>query len=1008
MSTIRTRGLLTAGLLAFCLTPTRTPAADEPPKKTEAEPAWIWVAARPDREQTVYFRKEFVLDAPARGAQLVGACDNRMTVYLNGERVAEGKDWQTPTFADVTKQVKRGRNILAVEAKNEGGSAGLLLRLVFESNRKPLASVVTDGSWLTSETPVQAWQAPGYNDSTWSAARVVGTLGGGPWTAVNAQSLAQAAHRREPQATPISRLKIAKGFKVDLLYSVPREEQGSWVSMTIDPKGRLIVSDQYGKLYRVTPPPVEPNGGDSAATTGVEPIDVAIGEAHGLTWAFDSLYVVVNAGGKFKSGLYRVRDTNGDDRLDQVELLREIRGGGEHGPHAVIPGPDGQSLYVVAGNATRPMELSGSLVPRNYDEDQLLPREPDGRGFMRDETAPGGCVYRLDPDGKNWVLVSMGYRNPYDMALNRAGDLFTYDSDMEWDVNLPWYRPTRVCQAVSGSDFGYRGGSGKWPTYFADSLPPTINIGPGSPTGVAFGYGAKFPAKYQQALYICDWSYGKLYAVHLTPEGSSYAGELEEFVTGTPLPLTDIVVSPNDGAMYFTIGGRRTTSGLYRVTYAGSESTAPAPADSRGAEARSIRHTLEGFHGHADPRALATAWPYLCHPDRFIRYAARVAIEWQAPATWQERALTETDAPAALTALLALARQGDKSLQGRLLEALERIDWARLTDSQKLDLLRVYGLAFMRMGAPDPDTTARTIARFDPHYPAPGRALNAELCKMLVYLKAPDVVANTIALLDRAPTQEEQIDYILDLRVLKTGWTPELRRQYFSWFLKAVGYKGGASFDLFLKHIKEQAIANLSESEKTELKPVLEAAPARQPKVTIAANRPFVKAWTLDDLAPIADQELTGRNFDRGRALFSATGCFACHRFNVEGGSVGPDLTGAGGRFSRRDLLESIVLPSKVISDQYGAVIIATDDGRVVTGRIVNLHGNTMMVLTDMLDPASQVSVDQTRVEAMKPSPVSMMPEGLLNTLNEEEVKDLLAYLLSRGQRDDRMFLRPK
>jgi putative heme-binding domain-containing protein len=1005
MSTMRTRGLLTAALSMLCLITMHTWGADDPraaSTKAGAEPVWIWSNARPDGEQTVYFRKEFVVAAPPSGARLIGSCDNRMTVYLNGERVAEGKAWETPTLADVTRQLKRGRNVLAVEARNNGGAAGLLLRLSFETRRQPLAPVVTDASWVTSETPCQAWQAAVYNDSTWSAASVVGTLGGAPWNPINAQALAQASQRREPQATPISRLKIAKGFKVDLLYSVPKEEQGSWVSMALDPRGRLIVSDQYGKLYRVTPPPLDATG--SGAEARVEAIDVAIGEAHGLVWAFDSLYVVVNAGGKFKSGLYRVRDTNGDDRLDQVELLREIRGSGEHGPHAVIPGPDGKSLLVVAGNATRPMDLDGSVVPMNYGEDQLLPRQPDGRGFMRDETAPGGCIYRVDPDGKRWVLVSMGYRNPYDMALNRAGDLFTYDSDMEWDVNLPWYRPTRVCQAVSGSDFGYRGGSGKWPTYFPDSLPPTIDIGPGSPTGVTFGYGAKFPEKYQQALYLCDWSYGKLYAVHLKPEGASYSGVLEEFVTGTPLPLTDIVVSPHDGAMYFTIGGRRTKSGLYRVTYTGTESTAPAPADTRDDAARAVRHTLEAFHGHPDSKALATAWPCLGHPDRFIRYAARVAIEWQDPASWQDRALSETDTAAALTALLALARQSDKSLQGRLLQALDRFDWGSLTHSQKLDLLRIYGLAFIRMGAPEGATAERAIARFDRHYPASSRELNAELCKMLVYLKAPNVVAKTMVLLDQAPTQEEQIDYVLNLRVLKTGWTPELRHGYFSWFHKAVAYKGGASFDLFLKHIKEEAVANLNEHEKAEVKPVIDFQPPAQPGPAIAANRPFVKAWTLDDLAPIAEQGLTGRSFDRGRALFSATGCFACHRIDVEGGSVGPDLTGAGGRFSQRDLLESIVLPSKVISDQYGAVVIALDDGRVVTGRIVNLNGNSMQVLTDMLNPNSQVSVDQSKVEDMKPSPVSMMPEGLLNTLSEDEVKDLLAYVLSRGRRDDRMF----
>ena len=96
-----------------------------------------------------------------------------------------------------------------------------------------------------------------------------------------------------------------------------------------------------------------------------------------------------------------------------------------------------------------------------------------------------------------------------------------------------------------------------------------VNIGPGSPTGIAFGTGARFPAKYQNALFICDWSFGKLYAVHMTPNCATYSGEVETFATATPLPLTDVVVNPKDGALYFTIGGRNTQSGLYRVTYVG-------------------------------------------------------------------------------------------------------------------------------------------------------------------------------------------------------------------------------------------------------------------------------------------------------------------------------------------------------------------------------------------------------------------------------------------------------
>ena len=249
------------------------------------------------------------------------------------------------------------------------------------------------------------------------------------------------------------------------------------------------MSDQYGSLYRVTLPALDAKD----EKLDIEMIDVPLGEAHGLLWAFDSLYVMVNHGKVFESGLYRVTDTNNDDKLDKVEQLLKIKGGGEHGPHAVVLSPDGKSLYIVAGNATRLPELTGSLVPRIWGEDNLLPRMVDGSGFMTDEKAPGGFICRVSPDGKQCDLVSMGYRNPFDIAFNRDGELFTYDSDMEWDVNLPWYRPTRVLHATSGSDFGYRNGAGKWPPYYIDSLPPVVNVGPGSPTGVTFGYGARFP-----------------------------------------------------------------------------------------------------------------------------------------------------------------------------------------------------------------------------------------------------------------------------------------------------------------------------------------------------------------------------------------------------------------------------------------------------------------------------------------------------------------------------------
>src|SRR4030095_3714111 len=118
--------------------------------------------------------------------------------------------------------------------------------------------------------------------------------------------------------------------------------EGSWVAMCTDPKGRLIVSDQYGKLYRLTPPPL----GESREPE-IQEIALEIGCAQGLLYAFDSLYVMVNEERHQGRRWYRLRDTNGDDQFDEVKLLRKLQGGGEHGPHAILPAPDGKSLTVI-------------------------------------------------------------------------------------------------------------------------------------------------------------------------------------------------------------------------------------------------------------------------------------------------------------------------------------------------------------------------------------------------------------------------------------------------------------------------------------------------------------------------------------------------------------------------------------------------------------------------------------------------------------------------------------
>ena len=472
--------------------------------------------------------------------------------------------------------------------------------------------------------------------------------------------------------------------------------------------------------------------------TKAEILKIPLSEVMGMLFAFDSLYINGRGNGpdgKSVYGLWRCTSTTAEEAFDKVEFLREWKGGGgDHGAHTILLNPDKKHLNVLCGNFVDvPADVLPTSPHKNYADDLVLPRAEDGNGFGAGRKPPGGFVVRMDPDGKNCELVASGERNTYGVAFNHDGELFGFDSDMEWDWGTPWYRPVRVYHVTSGADHGFREGASKWPEYYHDSLPATVTIGIGCPTGVGFGTGAKFPAKYQRAFFIQDWTYGRLIAVHLTPQGASYGGTWENFVAPkslneksgkTPLNLTGLTIG-DDGAMYFTIGGRHTQGALFRVTYEGTESTAPADLhEVAGDESRTLRHKLEAFHGHEDAAAVDTAWPHLASEDRFIRYAARIAIESQPINAWKARALAETNPTSALTILLSVARLGGTEAQSDLFKALAKVAPSQLkfykgyehiplvqvkSLEQQLERIRVIEVAISRMGKPSAEIAAPII-----------------------------------------------------------------------------------------------------------------------------------------------------------------------------------------------------------------------------------------------------------------------------------------------------------
>ncbi len=846
----------------------------------------------------------------------------------------------------------------------------------------------------------------------------------------------------------VSNLKLPAGFKADRLYGPSENEEGSWVSMTFDDKGRIIASDQYGYLYRLKVPAI----GDTLTKTVVEKLEVmkdpafmsdttsgkvSMGYAHGLLYAFNSLYVMVNHRGNSKlkrtSGLYRLQDTDGDDQFDKITMLKLLDGEGEHGPHSIVLSPDKQSLFVVAGNFTKIPKMDSYRNVPDGKFDNLFPLIKDPNGHDNTVESQGGWVAQLDPAGSKWDLIASGFRNPFDIAFNNAGELFTYDSDMEWDFGTPWYRPTRILHVTSGGEYGWRPGTHKWNANYPDNLPAAINVGQGSPTNFVSGANAKFPDKYKNALFAFDWSFGIIYAIYPKSNGASYTATGEEFVSGSPLPLTDGVIGP-DGALYFLTGGRRLESDMYRVYYAGNDAkNTPAPKLELN-DAQKTRQKLEAYHGKPTPGAVNEAWPYLKDKDRFIRYAARIAVEAQPLSEWADKTIKEKDPVILTNAAIGLARRGDAKIKKQLLTALTSVNYAGLTEPQQLDLMRAIELVFTRMGAPDAAEKDAVAKLLNPYFPAATNDLNKELSKLLVYVEAPKAVEKTMALLATAKddvssqkTLSASSDLILRnpqygmdiagmlskmppltqtwyanvLSQAKTGWTPELRNQYFAWYYKAFGYKGGVCYVGFVDKARKNALENVPKESFANYNKMsgdsLVSFARRGLDIGPVRPKGPGRNWQLQEALTVVDSAVGTRNFEQGKAMFAASLCRTCHQMRGEGGVAGPDLTQLGNRFSNKDMLEAIISPNKTISDQYGSTVFYLKAGGSILGRLIRQDNTKYYIAQNPFDMQTVREILKKDVARTRVSEVSPMLPGMINGLNPDELRDLMAYLKSGG-----------
>ncbi len=369
------------------------------------------------------------------------------------------------------------------------------------------------------------------------------------------------------------RFDLPSGFHIYKIAS--GEVCGGSYDITFDGDGELLVGDSQN-VRRL-------KWNDAAGVyDGYEVIADGLGPRgpQGLLVFGDHLYAVGGDGiqmfrGYAASRLDRTTERNA--RLDHVGRIgAPFRTGGDHAAHAILRGHD-DYLYFITGDG-------GGTKDRDHITEVTSPSRIERK-----------CsVFRISPDGENWECIATGGRNAPNLGINYLGEFFSLDSDMEWHVAQPWWRPVRLNHWVTGGDHGWQS-VGAYPPYYVDSLAGIYDVGRGSPDWGVFYEHDQLPAKYRDAYLVCDYrsksattggytTSGKLLAFFLQPDGATWSARMEVCVQPKPgakdesgelinFALVDIDVAP-DGSLFLSDRAQ----GVWRVYYDGRAEAPPSSA----------------------------------------------------------------------------------------------------------------------------------------------------------------------------------------------------------------------------------------------------------------------------------------------------------------------------------------------------------------------------------------------------------------------------------------------
>lgn len=706
-----------------------------------------------------------------------------------------------------------------------------------------------------------------------------------------------------------------------------------------------------------------------------------------------------------RSRFSRLRDADGDGKADKIEILIDCKTSAVY-PHNGMSGfdfdPKGGIYFGIGENAGEAYTLTGS----------------DGSTYSA-HRGEGGSYFHCNADGSKLTRFATGIWNPFGLCVTSTGDIFATDND---PGSCP---PPRLLHVLEGGDYGYRhhyGGGGTsplitWTGQFIGTLPMVQAIGEG-PSGILPGERTSLPADYNNALLVASWSDHQIERLDLSERGASFAAKRSAIVQGNAefRPANFAVAA--DGSIYFTdwVSASYPVHGRGRIWHLKSKLPPPKPdpipayvldiSQRKADQLRAMRlpqdsAPLLAALDDADPYLVNAAITGLSRSPGILdldtstlpqrqKIGVLVAMQRAAPgdkadAKLIRRFITDPDPEARFYALRWISDENRVDMKGDIEALLRRSDLDARTFIGSLHALeRLEG----KFPAGNPSPLAFLDRLNDP---ATAPAIRA-LCLRLMpagYAKLKTTDLRNFAVSPDAGLRIEAIRTLSQradaASIQALAWiAAEEKRSVEERAEAIVGLGSHADQHVPLLHQLKSSKEPTLAAEAARALVGIDADPSRQP---IALAPTDVAGWEKLVAAGKGDPE-SGR-----RIFFSArvATCSRCHIVDGRGIRVGPELTTIARRADLKFLLQSMLDPSAELAPQYIARIVTTTDGKQITGIPLRLASTETYLGLD----GKEIPIKLENIAHRQDLTASLMPPGLPYTLTAQELRDLIAFLLS-------------